>query len=172
MNLFLSLSIILEYENQEELHVVVCLFLHDSHFQIKHLKALLSFQFPLSKYYTIPMQLLPWKIQRQEDWWYKMARAHNPVNVSFIYRMKYQVSQLSKLLLHFNPSKQREFESCSVQCVDGLLEQGCCRAGHLALPSVRQLVPPRAGNLIRVKLWLISLGVIQEHILCLGAQWT
>lgn len=63
MNIFLSLSIILEYENQEELHVV-CLFLHDSHFQIKHLKALPSLQFPLSKYYTIPMQFL--KIQRQD----------------------------------------------------------------------------------------------------------
>lgn len=138
MNIFLSLSIILEYENQEELHVV-CLFLHDSHFQIKDLKALLSLQFPLSKYYTIPMQFLPWKIQRQEDLWYKMVRAHNPVNVSFISRMKYQVSQVSKLLLCFNPSKQCEFESFG--SVNRLLEQGFFRAGHLALPSVQQRFP-------------------------------
>lgn len=35
-------------------HVAVCLFLYDSCFCIKHLKASLSFQLPLSKYYTTP----------------------------------------------------------------------------------------------------------------------
>lgn len=48
MNMFSSLLIILEYEDKEELHIIVCSFLRDSHFQIKHLKALLSFKFPLS----------------------------------------------------------------------------------------------------------------------------
>lgn len=140
MNTFSSLLIILEYENQEELHVIVCSFLRDSHFQIKHLKALLCFKFPSSKYYTIPTQFLPRKVQREEDRWYQMVRVHNPVNVCFISRMKYQASQVSKLLLGFNPSKQCEFESCSG--AGWLREPGSCRGGGpLALPSVQQRFP-------------------------------
>lgn len=60
-----------------------------------------------------------------------MVGVHNPVNVSFISQMKYQPSRISKLSLGFNPSKQRQFESCS--SVGWLQEWGCCRAGGVLL---------------------------------------
>lgn len=121
---------------------------------MKHLKASHSFKFPLSKYNTIPVQFLPRKIQR-EDWWHEMVRVHNLVNVSFISPMKYQASCVSKLLLGFNPSKQREFESCiSTRWLQELLQgdRTCCPALGAAAG------PLGAGTVIRAQ-WTWGLSV-------------
>lgn len=160
--MFSSPLIILEYENQEELHAILCSFWYESCFQMKHLKALHSFKFPLSKYNTIPVQFLPRKIQR-EDWWNEMVTVHNLVNVSFISPMKYQALRVSKLLLGFNPSKQCEFESCSSMRWLQELLQG--RRAHC--PALGAAVGPLgAGTVIRAWWnWGLSEGPAHRHLM-------